>query len=54
MDPLIESIIAEEDSNRFNLFVDIIDKGTKACQTERDDKTMLIVMSKINHGISNI
>ena len=54
MEPLIESIIAEEDSNRFNLFVDIIDKGTKACQTERDDKTMLIVMSKINHGISNI
>lgn len=54
MDPLIESIIAEEDSNRFNLFVDIIDKGTKACQTERDDKTMLIVMSKINHGIPNI
>ena len=54
MEPLIESRIAEEDSNRFNLFVDIIDKGTKACQTERDDKTMLIVMSKINHGISNI
>ncbi|MDO4801288.1 MAG: protein phosphatase 2C domain-containing protein, partial [Prevotellaceae bacterium] len=54
MNPLIESIVDEEDSKRFNLFVDIIDKGTKSCQTERDDKTMLIAMSTINYGISNI
>lgn len=54
MNPLIESIIDEDDSKRFNLFVDIIDKGTKTCQTERDDKTMLIAMSTTNYGISNI
>lgn len=54
MNPLIESIVDEEDSKRFNLFVDIIDKGTKSCQTERDDKTMLIAMSTTNYGISNI
>lgn len=54
MNPLIESIVNEDDSNRFKLFVDIIDKGTKSCQTERDDKTMLIAMSSTNYGISNI
>ena len=54
MNPLIESIVGEDDSKRFDLFVDIIDKGTKSCQTERDDKTMLIAMSTTNYGISNI
>lgn len=54
MNPLIESIAEEVDSNRIKLFIDIIDKGTKSCQTERDDKTMLIAMSTTNYGISNI
>ena len=51
---LTYAIVGEDDSKRFDLFVDIIDKGTKSCQTERDDKTMLIAMSTTNYGISNI
>ena len=49
-----ETIIKEEESNIFKLFIDIIDKGTKTCETERDDKTMLISMSNINHEPSYI
>lgn len=54
MNPLIDSIIKEEESNMLKLFIDIIDKGTKICETERDDKTMLIYISNINHELSYI
>lgn len=43
MNPLVESILTEE-KDRFQLFADIIDRGTQACKMERDDKTMLIAI----------
>lgn len=46
MNPLVESI-RNELSNRFQLFADIIDRGTKACKMERDDKTMLIAIKSL-------
>jgi len=45
MNPLIESLLEEDESNRMDLFIDILDHGTKACKQERDDKTMLLLIS---------
>jgi len=45
MNPLIESLLEEDESNRMDLFIDILDHGTKACKLERDDKTMLLLIS---------
>lgn len=45
MNPLIESLLEEDDGTRMDLFIDIIDHGTKACKQERDDKTMLLLIS---------
>lgn len=45
MDPLIESLLEEDESTRMDLLIDIIDHGTKACKQERDDKTILLLIS---------
>lgn len=54
MNPLIESIVGEKEENRIKLLIDIMDKGTKSCEQERDDKTMLIGINKEMYELSNI
>lgn len=46
MEPLVDSIVNEKDEERLQLFIDIMDKGTKTCEQERDDKTMLMAILK--------
>lgn len=44
MNPLIDALLEESPADRLQLLIDIMDRGTKACEQERDDKTMLLVI----------
>lgn len=44
MNPLVDAIIEEPSTDRLQLLIDIMDRGTKACEQERDDKTMLLAI----------
>lgn len=46
MDPLIEALGSCGNSDKIQLFVDILDHGTTACERELDDKTMLLAVFK--------
>lgn len=53
MNPLLESINVESE-DRLQLLIDIMDRGTRACEQERDDKTMLIAIKKNSNELSDI
>ena len=53
LNPLIESIITEKE-DKMSLFIDIMDKGTKTCEQERDDKTMLLAIMKESYELSDL
>lgn len=44
MRPLLQALL-DEQGDRQRLLADILDHGTRACRTERDDKTMLVAMN---------
>ena len=46
MNPLIDAILQEHPNGRLQLLIDIMDRGTRACEQERDDKTMLLAIVK--------
>ena len=46
MDPLIEALGSCGNGDKIQLFVDILDHGTTACERELDDKTMLLAVFK--------
>ena len=44
MTPLLEALNGCINDDKIQLFIDILDRGTKACEREIDDKTMLLVV----------
>ncbi len=46
MNPLIEALDSCAHEDKMQLFVDILDHGTTACERELDDKTMLLAVFK--------
>ena len=44
MNPLVEALNDCQDEVKMQLFVDILDHGTTACERELDDKTMLLAI----------
>ncbi len=44
MNPLLDSLGSVIEEERMQLFIDIIDHGTSACEKEMDDKTMLLAV----------
>lgn len=46
MNPLIEALDSCSHEDRMQLFVDILNHGTTACERELDDKTMLLAVFK--------
>ena len=53
LNPLLDSIISEKE-DKLQLLIDIMDRGTKACEQERDDKTMLIAILNNSNELSDI
>lgn len=46
MNPLLDALNETKDDEKLQLFIDIIDHGTNACEREIDDKTMLLFVQK--------
>ena len=46
MNPLLDALNETKDDEKLQLFIDIIDHGTNACEREIDDKTMLLMVQK--------